>query len=271
MTEFDRLLDLVECRMGMSREAGLIGRLARSLGEPAPGLAARLAAAQWRDPAWQAFIEPLVVHESYLCRDWPQLRHLAEAGLPGLIATRPALRVWSAGCAAGEEAYTLGALTLDAMVRAGAAGERGDAIVPVNGRSLSVLGSDVSVAAIARAQRGAFQTAGLSAFRSLPVEFDRFFPQGGPGERTVRPDLRGVVRFLAHDLLSGPAPVAAADVVACRNVLVYLTAAARRAAMDRVMAAVTPGGYLLLGPTDPAPRQGFVPVWASDAVIHRRL
>ena len=116
------LLDVIERQAGLSRDAGLAARLARRV--PLVGrqtLAIRLERLSWRDPDWQSLVAPLLVHETYLFRDWPQLEHLAQAGLPERIALaeregRRALRLWSAGCASGEEAYSLGAVTLTAML-----------------------------------------------------------------------------------------------------------------------------------------------------------
>jgi chemotaxis protein methyltransferase CheR len=277
------LLDVIERQAGLSRDAGLAARLARRV--PLAGrqaLAMRLERLSWRDPDWQSLIAPLLVHETYLFRDWPQLEHLAQAGLPERITLteregRRVLRLWSAGCASGEEAYSLGAVTLTAMLRAGVAHEQGDTLLPVTGWRLEVIGSDLSQEMVTRAGCGEFTTAGLSPFRAMPAGYEQFFPATGPGVRGVRADLRAQVRFVQSNLLDRPAPVdgpalgTGVDVAVCRNVLVYLTAAARRTAMDALTNAIVPNGFLLLGPTDaPPPIDTFDAIWSAGPVIYRR-
>ena len=147
-------------------------------------------------------------------------------GLPNRISDaiatgRRALSIWSAGCASGEEAYTLVAITLQAMLRADVAREQGDTLLPRAGWQLEVVGSDLSVDMIERAKLGVYPTAGLSPFRAMRDDYRRLFPVESPMSRQVRADLRGRVRFIHENLLEGPAPVAGADVVVCRNVLVY--------------------------------------------------
>ncbi len=275
-----RLLSAIERQTGLSREAGLTARLQRALRtrdlHGLHALATRLETVPWRDPEWQTLISRLLVHETYFFRDWAQLDHLAQTGLPDRIARATArgqleLRLWSAGCASGEEAYTLAAVTMQAMLRAGVAHEHGDAMLPQTGWRMEVVGSDLSVDMIAKAQRGIYATAGLSPFRAMRDGYGRLFPPHGAASREVRADLRARVRFLQDNLLDGPPPVTGADVVVCRNVLVYFVPEARRAALAKLTAALSPGGFLLLGPTDPQPPpELFEALWSSGPVIYRR-
>jgi chemotaxis protein methyltransferase CheR len=275
-----RLLDAIERRTGLSRDAGMRTRLQRALHSRERSdllaLVPQLETLPWQDPEWQALITRLLVHETYFFRDWPQLEHLVGNGLPDRIADalatgRRSLRLWSAGCASGEEAYTLAAITLQSMMLAGVAHEHGDTMQPRAGWSLEVVGSDLSNDMIAHAGRGIYSTAGLSPFRAMREGYGRLFPAGGPGTRSVRADLSARVRFVRDNLLDGLPPVTDADVVACRNVLVYLSESARLVALTKLMSALAPGGYLLLSPTDPRPPAGqFDAIWSAGPVIYRR-
>jgi chemotaxis protein methyltransferase CheR len=83
--------------------------------------------------------------------------------------------------------------------------------------------------------------------------------------------LRARVRFVQDNLLDGPPPVTNADVVVCRNVLVYFADAARQAALVKLTSALAPGAYLLPGPTDPRPPpELFDAIWSDGPVIYRR-
>jgi chemotaxis protein methyltransferase CheR len=229
---------------------------------------------------WLTLIESLTTNETYLFRDFGQLDLLRSVGLPAIIAAnrrtaRPKLRLWSAGCASGEEAYSLAVLALQAMVEAGAAHEFANEIVLSPSWSLEVLGTDISRPMLVLARNALYGTGSLSPFRAVPQPMLCFFPEA-PGEgrkssRQVRRDVRSHVTFAHANLLRDHPPARSFDVVACRNVLVYFAPAARKVAQSAVEAAVRIGGILLLGPTDstPDPRH-FEEIWGTNAMIYRR-
>jgi chemotaxis protein methyltransferase CheR len=235
-------------------------------------------------PDWLTLIESLTTNETYLFRDFAQLELLRMAGLPPVIAANrrtahPKLRLWSAGCASGEEAYSLAVLALQAMIDSGAAHETTHEIVLSPSWSLEVLGTDISRPMLVLARNALYGTGSLSPFRAVPQPLLRFFPVAAPttdGEsgrtnRQVRRDIRSHVHFTHANLLRNHPPARSFDVVACRNVLVYFAPAARKVAQSAIEAAVRVGGILLLGPTDspPDPRH-FEEIWGTNAVIYRR-
>ena len=233
------------------------------------------------DPEWLSLIEALTVHETFFHRDRSQLELLAQILAETVRSAarngRHQLRLWSAGCATGEEAYTLAILALDALRDAGFADRAADGgIVCRAPWQVDVLGSDISRLVLTQAKAAVYSTEGLSAFRGLPQELQRFFPvlpkSGETGEaelRGVLPSIRQVVRFRHRNLVSGLPPETGFDVVLCRNVLIYLTADARRAAQSLFKEALRPGGYLLLGPTDAlADPAGYEVRWGKGAVAY---
>jgi chemotaxis protein methyltransferase CheR len=231
-------------------------------------------------PDWLTLIESLTTNETYLFRDWAQLELLRTTGLAPLIAAarrsaHPTLRFWSAGCASGEEAYSLAVLALEALVGAGAAQETAHEIALTPPWTLDVLGTDISRLVLVQARNGLYSTGSLSPFRAIPQPLLRFFPlaegEAGRANRLVRPDVSQHVRFEHFNLMRAQPPASGFDVVACRNVLVYFAPAARRTAQATMEAAVRRGGYLLLGPTDAPPdAQRFEAIWGSRAVIYRK-
>ena len=89
--------------------------------------------------------------------------------------------------------------------------------------------------------------------------------------RSVHTAAKQHVRFAQFNLLSRAPPETGFDIVLCRNVLIYLTAAARGAAQGNLKQALRPGGYLLLGPTDTALDPAAYDVcWGEGAVAYRR-
>jgi chemotaxis protein methyltransferase CheR len=239
-------------------------------------------------PQWQALIESLTVHETYFHRDRLQLDYLAAQVLPQLIEVarasgRKRLRIWSAGCATGEEPYSLAILTLDALIAAGCADELLNSGIHLRpGWSVQVLGTDISHAALKHARRAEYTTGSLSSFRDLPTRLLRFFlpieyARNAAGEglepslRRVRDDVRQIVRFEPFNLVSLTPPAENFDIVACRNVLIYLAPEPARQAQRTLHRALRPGGYLLLGPTDTlALQQRYETFGGPSTLIHRR-
>ncbi len=231
-------------------------------------------------PHWLTLLENLTTNETYLFRDLPQLDLLRTKGLAPLIATRSrqsrfALKLWSAGCSSGEEPYSLAILALEAMVAAGAAKETVHEIAPAPPWSLDVLGTDISPVMLVQARNGIYGTGSLSAFRVTPRAFLRFFPhaegEAGNRNRLVRQDILRHVRFEQGNLMQPRPQTGGFDVVACRNVLVYFAPQSRKVAQGHIEAAVRPGGFLLLGPTDTPPDgRRFETIWGDRAVIYRK-
>lgn len=181
-------------------------------------------------------IDLLVPHETYFFREPVQLRCLEEELLPRLEAQngrRRALQVWSAGCATGEEPYTLSMLLKD---RPGLAGWE-----------LDVLGTDLSRKALTAARRAEYGPVALRA--TSPEQRARYFEPLEGGRVRVGEAWREPVRFGQLNLLDvGAASLLPRfDVVLCRNVLIYFDQATRRRVVELFFERLVPGGYLLLG------------------------
>jgi chemotaxis protein methyltransferase CheR len=172
-------------------------------------------------------IEAVRVGETRLFRHRSQVTALGEIVVPALRARgRRTVKVWSVGCAAGEEAYTL------AIVLAG----------HLPGVSLSVLATDVSADALEVARAARYPAAALD---DVPAEWrDGFVIEGGVAQ--VRPEIAALVRFERKNLADAEQP-RGFDLVWCRNVLIYFTPPARRRAVEKLVAALEPGGFLFVG------------------------
>ena len=172
-------------------------------------------------------IEAVRVGESRLFRHRSQIAALADVVAPALRARgRRAIRAWSAGCAAGEEPYTLAAVLSRALPDA----------------AISILATDVSGEALARARTASYPRAALD---HVPPDYRDGFVAAGERVR-VAPELAARVRFERANLLDGAAP-RDCDLVWCRNVLIYFTADARRRVIERLVGATAPGGFVFVG------------------------
>ncbi len=172
-------------------------------------------------------VEAVRVGETSLFRHRPQIAALLDLVVPAL-RSRPkrSIRVWSAGCASGEEAYTL------AIVLQGALPDH----------AIEILGTDLSAEALEVAERGEYPRDELD---DVPFEWHDAFEIAGDVIR-VRPELRRLVTFERANLLDASAP-RGCDLVWCRNVLIYFSPEGRRRALDRLLAATLPGGFVFVG------------------------
>ncbi len=181
----------------------------------------------------RAVVEALTTHESSFFRDGKPFEHLA-AALPRLAASRPAgtpIRIWSAACSTGQEAYSVAMLAEESRPHLGA-------------RRVEILGTDVSAEIVARARDGLYTQ--FEVQRGLPVRLlVRHFVQEGTRWR-ISDALRAAVRFEEGNLLGTPPP-GRFDVIFCRNVLIYFDAPTKTRVLDTLARQLVPDGVLYLG------------------------
>lgn len=202
--------------------------------------------------------------ESYFFRDQGQFDLLASKLLPELIERRASerkLRIWSAGCAAGQEAYSLAMLVDDLAPR-------------LAGWNVSILGTDISNEALAKARRGVY---GDWSFRALDEGRKRRYFQPHGDQWRIEPRLRDMVSFRNVDLVRDRVPDAHSglsdvDLILCRNVFIYLDSHAVSRIAVKLAQALADGGILVTGHNelfghDTAPLR--VRMFAQSAVFQK--
>src|ERR1700680_2838854 len=181
---------------------------------------------------WMALSPVLTVGETFLFRDTALWSLIEKTLLPQLSQLTNPVWLWSAGCSTGEEAYTLAIVARRAL----------------KGANFSVLGSDVNPKAVAAARVGVYTQWSLRG-----VDHSRLDGLMISGTQTVRvhDDVKASVRFDTHNLLDPdaypPAGMSSFELIVCRNVLIYMTHAARTRVIERLSSCITPGGVLVLG------------------------
>ena len=191
---------------------------------------------------WDEAIDLLTTNETYFFREQRQLRAFQHELLPMLHAqsrTRRRLAIWSAGCATGEEAYTIGILVHASHLfpRDPAAPTRWD---------VRIYGSDISRRCVAAARRGVYAE---SSFRVTTGDQRRaFFHERHDGWHVAEP-IRQMCHFGQMNLLDEDRSrvLGKADAIFCRNVLIYFDPRARKTAIEVLYDRLNPGGVLLLG------------------------
>ncbi len=191
-------------------------------------------------------VSDLTVPESYFFRDPAHFRFIAEVALPQLRLARPTqhvFRAWSAGCATGEEPYSLAILFE----------EQGLA------QRSKVWGTDVSRRALEHAKRALYHPWALRGVSTERVT--RYFHRTSTEQLRLDARFSERVSFGRHSLSSAVYPSAVFggarfDFVLCRNVLIYLAASAIQTVSRLFFESLAEGGFLLTGPSDPLLKVG---------------
>ncbi len=205
------------------------------------------------DPGLQeAVIEALLNNETYFFRDKLPFDLLMAGPVKRLEkerAARKKLAIWCAGCSSGQEAYSLAMSFADEKLRWA-------------GWQIEIVGTDLSRAAIARAQSGTYSQ--FEVQRGLPVmQMIRWFDELGGGDWRISEALRRQVRFEARNIIETPPAPGRFDVILCRNLLLYFSPEMRRLAFNRLAEAIAPDGALMLGAGETV--LGQTDRFASDA------
>jgi chemotaxis protein methyltransferase CheR len=199
----------------------------------------------------EAAVEALTTNETYFFREPHQLQAFREEILPALAQEHAAtrrLRLWSAGCSTGEEAYTLAMLVLDSGL--------------FSGWQVEVFGTDISRKVLSVARKAVY---GRNALREAPAEMVARYFDGQEGRFAVKDEVRALVSFGHLNLLDEHmlAMLARFDAIFCRNVMIYFDLPARRRVLKSFHGRLVAGGYLLLGHSE-----SLIHVTADFELVH---
>ncbi|WP_438031013.1 CheR family methyltransferase [Sorangium sp. So ce233] len=242
-SEDDRLqplLDLVRERSGIDfkkyKEATILRRLRRRMAATNVQTIDEYVRYLAHHPEeHQRLVNSFLIKVTEFMRDPELFAHLREVVLPALIeharADNKSLRIWSAGCATGEEAYSLAILISELL---------GDELESFHVRIFS---TDLDPEAVAFARRGVY---GATTVEDLPHELIERYFVAIDGQYQVKKRIRNLTVFGEHDL-GQRAPFPHLDLVLCRNVLIYFTSELQRRTLHLFAFSLREGGYLVLG------------------------
>ncbi|MFM1801071.1 MAG: hypothetical protein RJA81_423 [Planctomycetota bacterium] len=204
------------------------------------------------DPAEKSlrsvWISAFTIHETYFFRDSLQWSTIRNTILPERIEARKntkTLRIWSAGCSSGEEAYT-------------AAIAVSELIPELQDWKIRIIGTDISDQILQKARKGIYRE---WAFRQTPIHIrEEYFESHGEHHWQIQPEIAKLVQFQNLNLKTGLYPSAVTDLydfdlILCRNVLIYFVQEEMENVLTRLGQSLTPGGYLALGPAEPFPSE----------------
>lgn len=269
-----RASDIVARRLGLHFPVARMADLRRAFDDAASELglgnadacARRLVAGDLGAAELDVVASHLTVGETYFFRGDETFKALAEHVLPGLIGARRGreqrLRLWSAGCCTGEEAYSLAILVRQLLP-------------DIEDWHVTVLATDVNPKFLAKAAEGVY---GQWSFRGTPEAFRTcHFTRAKDGRYALAPDIRRMVTFAPLNLAERVFPSLATgtnamDLILCRNVLMYFTPEQARQAAAGLGASLSHDGWLVVAPCEIS--QSLFPdlaqVTFESAILYRR-
>lgn len=176
-------------------------------------------------------------NETYFMRDIKPFKALAKGMLPAIVSkmTLPTpIQIWSCACSTGQEIYSI----LMATESFG---------TPDLFDKVRIEATDLSTEALAKAQKGEYN--GLEVQRGLPANLliKYFEKKEGQELWSVKANLKSKVSFSQFNLIKDKYPIAKYHIIFCRNVLIYQEMENKRLILEKVYAALKPGGFLILG------------------------
>lgn len=214
----------------------------------------------------QVLASHLTVGETYFFRESKTFEALASRVLPALIDVRRGreqrLRLWSAACASGEEAYSLAILLRQTMP-------------DLEDWHVTILATDINPHALRKAVTGVY---GEWSFRGVPPSLkERYFDRTSDARYAVRPDIRTLVTFEHVNLVQDAYPSLATDtnamdLILCRNVLMYFAPAQVGNVVAKLHHALVDGGWLIVSPSEASQTlfPQFVTVNVPGAILYQK-
>lgn len=208
---------------------------------------------------FEELVSAITVNETYFFREFPQLQAFAEHCLPEVVERKNAgrVRILSAGCSTGEEAYTLSIICQEMLD-------------PPHAFSIDAL--DIDYRALEKAKKGVYEE---RAVRDIPrVYLEKYFEKTREGW-VVKEAVRRGVTFHKVNLSDREALLAVGrgfDFVFCRNVLIYFSDDSRRKVVETFYAMMNPGGYIFLGHSESMSRitSAFELRRMGEALVYRK-
>lgn len=215
------------------------------------------------DPSEYAqMLDTLTINVTDFFRDDAVWDILRKRVIPDMVADKlrgrsRTIRIWSAGCATGEEPYSIAMMVLDIL------GKDADKFL------INVLGSDLDPDVLRFAEKGRYTNDKL---KNIPSSYQvRFTRAIGRSEFEIKPEIAHLVRF-RHSSLFGESPMKVADLILCRNVFIYLDRPRQMAVLERFWGSLARGGYLVLGRSEKMPAEmvrRFEPIEPRERVYRR--
>lgn len=270
----DEISKAVACHYGLNFPKDRWGDLARAMVRAASelgfedphSLAKWILQSPFQESRIDAFVGYITIGETHFFRDEKLFRLLESEILPELIASRASngrwIRIWSAGCATGEEPYSV-AIVLSKLIE------------DMSSWNVTILATDINTRFLEKAKQGVYSS---WSFRSVSPRFiDRYFVQVSQSSE-ILPEFRKMVSFERLNLAKDAFPLLAnntfaMDVIFCRNVLMYFTESFQQHVVEKLCDCLVDGGSLIVTPAEAAiiRHPQLVQECRGGAIIFRKI
>jgi chemotaxis protein methyltransferase CheR len=178
------------------------------------------------------FINKLTINVSEFYRNPERFTELQQRIFPELLKRQPSIRIWSAGCSDGSEPYSLAIIAKELHVE----------------QQVSIVGSDIDRQILQKAREGVYSA---NEVKSMPPELvTKYFLETAGNKFRLLDSIKKMVEFRFQNLLADSFENNW-DLIVCRNVVIYFTEEAKNELYYRFITALRPGGYILVGGTEP--------------------
>lgn len=261
--EFKTLVDFVHSKYGINlikKRVLIEGRLSQTLHQK--GLSSfrqyiDLLKADQTGAEMTTFLNKITTNHSYFARENEHFNYLANTALPYMERTRSShdLRIWSAGCSAGQEAYNM-AMTIDQYF--GANKHLWDT---------TILATDISMDVLKRAQAAVYPDNNLT--NVPPIWKQKYFKSLGNGTYQVCDKIRKEVVFKPLNLMEPFHFIKPFDIIFCRNVMIYFDAPTTDRLIEKFYNVIAPGGYLFIGHSEVINKEATKFRYVQPAIYQR--
>lgn len=214
------------------------------------------------DAEFNRFLDALAINVSEFFRDPDVFDYFRENCLRDIIGRRGSLnngiiRIWSAGCAEGQEAYSLAMLFKEQMPK-------------TNNFFVRIWGTDIDKQALEKAARAEYDLKNLRNMSKLMIE--KYFTLMPSGQLRLKDEIREAVKFIRRDLINEP-PLKFMDVIFCRNVMIYLSHQQQGLLFLKLHRSLSSKGYLVIGKVESMwgdVKDIFTPVATHKKIFQKR-
>lgn len=180
---------------------------------------------------YKEFVKKLTINVSEFFRNPERFEELWRRVLPELLDKNSKIRIWSAGCSNGAEPYSVALLAQELGVT----------------DRVQIIGTDIDQVVLTKAREGVYE---YNDIKNLPSHFLGKYFKTQNHRYYLNNDVKSMVEFLSHNLLKDPFLINF-DLIICRNVVIYFKEEAKKVLYHKFFESLNPGGYLLVGGTEP--------------------
>ncbi|MDU0355741.1 protein-glutamate O-methyltransferase CheR [Paraglaciecola aquimarina] len=184
-------------------------------------------------------IEAMTTNETLWFRDRYPFALLEDVIFPQFSRKNASIRVWSAACASGQEAYSIGMTWLEHKAKASLSRQP----------NVEIVETDISTDMLEQCKKGEYDK--LAIARGLPLQSQqRYFTASDNDKLTVKPELRSLIKFNSINLLDSYGSLGKFEIVFCRNVLIYFSKNVKKQILQKIAACLQDDGILFLGASE---------------------